>query len=170
MAGIPRRTRTYWRISRISRGNSRSAHLFVTDVLGREGDRALHTDDRQDLQQVFDGWSAIELSFRKWGILTVLHDITNDTEIIEVTSTSLGSEGLLEGDLNVVDVVTVPGGAEELVTKSEDEQVLYHLLSEVVVDTEDLLLSPIGLERLLKVPGALKVASERLLNLCGGLA
>lgn len=31
---------------------------------------------------------------------TVLHDITDDAELIEVTTTSLGTEGLLECDLN----------------------------------------------------------------------
>jgi hypothetical protein len=67
--------------------------------------------------------------------------------------------------LNVVDVVTVPVGAEELVAKSEDQDVLDHLLTKVVVDTEDLLLLPVGLQGVLKLSGAAKVLAEGLLNL-----
>ena len=67
--------------------------------------------------------------------------------------------------LNVVDVVAVPVGAEELVAKSEDQDVLDHLLTEVVVDTEDLLLLPVGLQGGLKLSGAAKVLAEGLLNL-----
>ena len=61
--------------------------------------------------------------------------------------------------------MAVPGGVEELVTKAHDEDVLDHLLAQVVVDTEDLLLLPVGLESFLKVARAVKVLSERLLDL-----
>lgn len=50
--------------------------------------------------------------------------------------------------LNVVDVVAVPSSTKELITKSQNENVLYHLLSEVVIDPEDLLLLPVGLKSL----------------------
>ena len=61
--------------------------------------------------------------------------------------------------------MAVPGGVEELVTKAHDEDVLDHLLAQVVVDTEDLLLLPVGLEGFLKIARAVKVLSERLLDL-----
>lgn len=67
--------------------------------------------------------------------------------------------------LNVVDVVTVPGGVEELVAKAHDEDVLDHLLTQVVVDTEDLLFLPVRLEGFLEFTRALQVFSEWLLNL-----
>ena len=67
--------------------------------------------------------------------------------------------------LNVVDVVTVPGGVEELVAKAHDEDVLDHLLTQVVVDTEDLLFLPVGLEGFLEFTRALQVFSKWLLNL-----
>jgi hypothetical protein len=51
--------------------------------------------------------------------------------------------------LNVVDVVTVPVGAEEFIAKSENQDVLDHLLTKVVVNTEDLLLLPVGLQSVL---------------------
>ena len=116
-------------------------------------------------------------------IRTVLHDITDDAELIEVTTTTLGAEGLLECDLpgilalvhtqvsrtlpylNVVDVVTVPCSVEELVSESQDQNVLNHLLTEVVIDTEDLLFLPVGVQSLLQVARALKVLTEGLLDL-----
>lgn len=62
-------------------------------------------------------------------------------------------------------MVTVPGGVEELVAKAHDEDVLDHLLTQVVVDTEDLLFLPVGLKGLLELTRALQVLTERLLNL-----
>lgn len=62
-------------------------------------------------------------------------------------------------------MVAVPGCVEELVSKAEDKDVLDHLLTEVVVNTEDLLLLPVGLQGLLEVARALQVLAERLLNL-----
>lgn len=68
-------------------------------------------------------------------------------------------------DLNVVNVLPRPVGAHEQVAESEDKQVLDHLLSEVVVDAENLLLLPVGLQRALELAGALQVLAEWLLNL-----
>lgn len=61
--------------------------------------------------------------------------------------------------------MAVPGGVEELVTKAHDEDVLDHLLAQVVVDTEDLLLLPVGLEGFLEFARAVEVLSKRLLDL-----
>jgi hypothetical protein len=61
-------------------------------------------------------------------------------------------------------MVTVPCSVEELVAKPQDENVLDHLLTEVVVNTENLLLLPVGVQSLLQVSGALKVLAERLLD------
>jgi hypothetical protein len=63
-------------------------------------------------------------------------------------------------------VVPVPGCAKELVTEPEDEDVLDHLLTKVVVNTEELVLGPVRRKRLLELSGALKILTERLLNLC----
>ena len=61
--------------------------------------------------------------------------------------------------------MTVPGGVEELVAKAHDEDVLDHLLTQVVVDTEDLLFLPVGLEGFLEIARTVKVLSERLFDL-----
>jgi len=67
--------------------------------------------------------------------------------------------------LNVVDVVAVPRGTKELVTESENENVLDHLLAEIVVDTEDFLFLPVRCKSVLEFSGRAKVLAERLLNL-----
>jgi hypothetical protein len=67
--------------------------------------------------------------------------------------------------LNVVDVVPVPCGAKELVTKSENEDVLDHLLTQVVIDTVELIFGPVWCERSLKLSGAGEIFTERLLDL-----
>ena len=61
--------------------------------------------------------------------------------------------------------MTVPGGVEEFVAEAHNKDVLDHLLAQVVVNTEDLLFLPVGVERLLEITRALQVLAERLLNL-----
>lgn len=70
----------------------------------------------------------------------------------------------LQTNLNIINVVPVPGSTEKLVTESEDEQVLDHFLAEVVVDTENFFLSPIRLECFLKFSGTLEILPKWLLN------
>jgi hypothetical protein len=72
--------------------------------------------------------------------------------------------------LNVVDVVTVPCSVEELVAESQDQNVLNHLFAEVVIDTENLFLLPVGFQGPLEVARALEVLTEGLLNLLQTIA
>lgn len=67
--------------------------------------------------------------------------------------------------LNVVDVVTVPCSVEELVAEPQDQNVLNHLLTEIVINTENLLFLPVGIQRLLQVARALKILTKGLLDL-----
>lgn len=68
-------------------------------------------------------------------------------------------------NLHIVDVMTVPRGIEKLVSEPENEDVLNHLLTQVVVNSVDLLLLPVRLQSFLQLPRALKILAERLLNL-----
>jgi len=137
--------------------------LLVTNVFSGEGDWALHGEEGKNLKQVC-GVSAGSVAGKK-SQRTVLHNITDDTKLVEVTTSALGTEWLLEGDLDVVNVVAVPGGAEELVAEAEDEDVLDHLLTQVVVDTEDLLFLPVWLKSGLQLSRTAKVLTEWLLDL-----
>lgn len=62
-------------------------------------------------------------------------------------------------------MVAVPGGIEELVTKSHNKDVLDHLLSKVVVDTEDFLFLPVGVQGFLEIARALEVLAKWFLDL-----
>lgn len=62
-------------------------------------------------------------------------------------------------------MVPVPGSAKELVSESQNEDVLDHLLAQVVVNSENLVLNPVGGKRALELSGAGKIFSKRLLDL-----
>lgn len=62
-------------------------------------------------------------------------------------------------------MVTVPSRVEELIAEPQNENVLDHLLTQVVINTEDLLLLPVGFQGLLEVARALEVLAEGLLDL-----
>ena len=49
----------------------------------------------------------------------VLHDVANDAKLIKVAAAALSAKRLLEGDLNVGDVVQVPGRPQECICKSQ---------------------------------------------------
>ena len=59
----------------------------------------------------------------------VLHHITNDTKLVKISSPALGTEWLLECDGDAGNVVPVPGGSKDHVTKPQTDQVLDHLLA-----------------------------------------
>lgn len=79
--------------------------------------------------------------------LTVLENITNDAEFVEITSPTLGAERLLEGNLHVADRIFIPSGRHRDICKTEHKQVLHHLFAEIMVDTERFVLGPVLLER-----------------------
>ena len=93
----------------------------------------------------------------------VLHHITNNTKLIKVATSSLSAKRLLEGDNDIVYTVTIPERLEDGVSKPgmevlnlaatyqltiiadlyththtykpEQQQVLHHLLSKVVINS-----------------------------------
>lgn len=62
-------------------------------------------------------------------------------------------------------MVTVPSRVEELIAESQDENVLDHLLTQVVINAEDLLFLPVGVQGFLQVARALEIFTEGLLDL-----
>lgn len=93
---------------------------------------------------------------------TVLHNITNDAKLVEVTSPSFCSEWFFKGDLgsmriglsiwfghdvgaylNVVDVIAIPCSPKKFVTESKNEDVLHHLFAQVMIDSEKFLFFPV---------------------------
>lgn len=96
--------------------------------------------------------------------LTVLQDITNDTELIKVTTSSLRTERFLESDLNVADRVLVPASVHGHIRKPKNEKILDHLLTEVMINTEGLIFGPVLLQGAQQFAGRVGVLSERLFN------
>jgi hypothetical protein len=95
----------------------------------------------------------------------VLHDISDDTELVKVSTTTLCSEWFLERDLDIIDVIAVPGCTEELVTESQNQYVFHHLFAQIMIDTENLLFLPVWLKGPLQLSRTGKVFSEWLLDL-----
>ena len=62
-------------------------------------------------------------------------------------------------------MVPVPGCAEELVTEPENQDVLDHLLTQVVVNTVKLVLSPVWRQCTLELSRTWEVLAEGLLDL-----
>lgn len=112
---------------------SQDLDLLISNVLSAESDGSLHGENGENLQQM------------------VLHHISDDTNVVEVATSALSAERLLEGDLHVGNVVLVPHGGQELVAEPQNVQVLDHLLTEVVIDSEDLRLLPQGSQALLQL-------------------
>ena len=71
--------------------------------------------------------------------MMVLHHISDDSKLIKVSATALGTKWLLEGDGDAGNAVSVPGGSKDHVAKPEADEVLHHLLAQVVVNPVQLL-------------------------------
>ena len=103
-------------------------HLAVPDTLGRECDRRLHRDQRQQLHQV------------------VLDHVAQCAGTFVVRGTALDTDRLRRRDLHVIDVPPVPDRLEHAVRETEHHQVLDGLLPEVVIDPEDLFLVEVAMD------------------------
>lgn len=128
---------------------------------GRSMVKILRTCKRSEILP-FRGHSGITRA--KKNRRTVLQDITNHPELIKVAATSFCSERLLECDLHVADRVLVPAGTHSDVSKAKDEQILDHLLPEVVVNTERLVFGPVLLKSVEELSAGVEVLAERFLD------
>lgn len=64
-----------------------------------------------------------------------MHTTASETvSLVEVSSSSLGAEIFLERERHALDVVAIPHGLKHGVGEPEDEEVLRHLLAQIVVD------------------------------------
>jgi hypothetical protein len=95
---------------------------------------------------------------------TVLQNITDDTELVKVAATSFSTKRFFERNLNIADRILVPCSTEGYVGKPKNEEVLHHLFTEIVIDTEGLLLGPVLFDRVEELSGRFKVLAKRLLD------
>jgi hypothetical protein len=94
----------------------------------------------------------------------VLHDISDDTNVVKVATSTFGTEGFLEGDLHRGDVLVVPDPTEQFVTESQNQQVLDHFFTQVVVDSVDFVFGEQWGDLLLQFTVGGQVTAKRLFN------
>ena len=66
---------------------------------------------------------------------------------------------------NIVDVIPIPSCTKELVTKSDNEDILDHFLAQIVVNPENLIFMPVWTQCALELPRAWKIFAEWFLDL-----
>lgn len=97
-------------------------------------------------------------------LLTVLADISDNSKLVKVASTTFCAERFFESDLNVADIVLVQGRIKENVAETENERVLDHLFTEVVVDSVRLVFGPFSAQSRHHLSTRLEVFSEWLFD------
>ncbi len=83
----------------------------------------------------------------------VLQHVAQRAGLLVERPTAFDADGLGCRDLDVVDVVAVPGGLEDAIAEAEDEDVLHRLLAKVVVDAEDLVFGEHLVDLIVQRPG-----------------
>ncbi len=98
-------------------------HFLVANRVGSERAGWLHGRQRQQLHQV------------------ILEHVAQDARLLIVFAASLDANRFRGRDLDVRDVMTVPERLEDRVCEAENEDVLNTFLSEIVIDSVDLVLA-----------------------------
>ena len=120
--------------------------LLVPDRLGLEGNRRLHGDKGEHLEHV------------------VLHDVAQSAGLLEVRTAAAYALHLRHVHLDVVDVLAVPDRLEDAVREPERQDVLYGLLTEIVVDPIDLRLPEALAQLRIQTSRTVEVVAERLFH------
>jgi hypothetical protein len=94
----------------------------------------------------------------------ILDDVAGRADAVVVAGATADTDVLGHGDLDVVDVVAVPDGLEELVGEADGQEVLDGLLAQVVVDPEDRVRREHSLDDRVEFAGGFEVVAERLLD------
>src|SRR5215470_20445616 len=94
----------------------------------------------------------------------VLHHVAQRAGMIVVSAPSLYADAFGNRDLHMIDMARIPQRLEQRIGEAQDHQVLHGLLTEIVVDSIEMVL--IKGVRQLCVEGAVtgKVIAERLLD------
>ena len=120
--------------------------LLGADRVGIEGDRRLHRRHRQQLKHV------------------VRHHVAQRAGLLVELAAVLDTDGLRDGDLNVIDLLPVPQRLEQAVGETQRHDVLDRFLAEEMIDPVDLMLlqrfQDLGIERL----GRSQIVAERLFD------
>src|SRR5215813_5392779 len=94
----------------------------------------------------------------------VLHDIAQRSGLLIERAAPLNTDALCRSDLNVIDIIAIPDRLKDSVCKAEDQDILYGLLAEVVIDAENLFLVENLVYLVIQFPGRFQIMSERFLD------
>ena len=119
---------------------------FLPDIIWTGGDWFLHGSKAENLKKM------------------VLHHISDDPKLIKVSATALGTKRFLEGDGDAGNAVSVPCWSKDHVAKPEADEVLHHLLAQVVVNPVQLLLGEKLLQMITQVSRAGRIFAKRFLH------
>src|SRR3989442_1629605 len=125
---------------------SEDPHLLVADPFLIVQVGGLHCEESHHLQHV------------------VLHHIANGAGLFVEPPPSLETEPFRHRDLHALDVMAVPHRLEERVREPEQQEILYRLLAEIMVDAEDALLIEYLMQRRVERPCTREVAPEWLFH------
>ena len=67
----------------------------------------------------------------------ILNDVPGRTDPVVVAGTPTNTDVFGHGDLNVVDIATVPQRFEQLVREAQRQKVLHRLFAKIMVDAEN---------------------------------
>ena len=81
-----------------------------------------------------------------------------------VPSARFNADVLCRSDLNVMNPLPIPQRLEDRIRETEDEDVLYSFLAEVMIDTKDLMLGEEAQDKMIQIGCRLEVAPKWLLD------
>src|SRR6185437_15018547 len=86
----------------------------------------------------------------------VLQNVAECTGLLVERTTPFNANRLCRRNLNAIDVIAIPDWLEDPVAEAKDQDVLYGLLSEIVIDAEDLVLGQYVVQFVVQLARALQ--------------
>ena len=68
-----------------------------------------------------------------------MHHIAQSAIVVVISAAFFHADSLGEGDLDIVDVLVVPQRFENHIGETDRRDVLHHLFTQIMIDTEDLI-------------------------------
>ena len=90
----------------------------------------------------------------------ILHHIAHHTGLVVVAAALFHRNLLGNGDAHIVDIVAIPQWLENRVRKAEDQQVLHHVLAQIVVDAIDLALVEYLPDQIVQLDSGAQIIAE----------
>ena len=94
----------------------------------------------------------------------ILNDVANGASLFIKAAATIDAEFLGHRDLHALDVVVVPDGLEQRIGKAHDEQVLYRLFAEKMVDAKNAGFVEDIVQRRVECLSGCEIAAKRFLN------